>query len=230
MARNKERADRAPRGKAGDYISRWAFASSVCVTLFLFSARLAFFSFLALYLLSSLTIVCLLYSFWVSSSVSNAKLIEIHSDKINNEALKNVRVLASAFWNGNEVVPAEIEIKEYKQGRSVEPKLYMAVTINKEGKTVHGSSTEMAALPVNPPSGIRLTDLVKGVNDRNNDFLKYFPDKYLSLILPTISTGTAFFVASDTFMLTFCKIGSLNPSPYSDVPYPNSLMLSALQH
>lgn len=111
--------------------------------------------------------------------VSNAKLIEIHSDKINNGALKNVRVLASAFWNGNEVVPVEIEIKEYKQGRSVEPKLYMAVTINKEGKTVHGSSTEMAALPVNPPSSIRLTDLVKGVNGRNNDFLKYFPDSML---------------------------------------------------
>ena len=39
--------------------------------------------------------------------VSNAN-IEIHSDKMKNGTLKNIRVLASAFWNGKDIVPVEI--------------------------------------------------------------------------------------------------------------------------
>ena len=39
--------------------------------------------------------------------VSNAN-IEIHSDRMKNGTLKNIRVLASAFWNGKDIVPVEI--------------------------------------------------------------------------------------------------------------------------
>ena len=39
--------------------------------------------------------------------VSNAN-IEIHSDRMKNGALKNIRVLASVFWNGKDIVPVEI--------------------------------------------------------------------------------------------------------------------------
>ena len=41
--------------------------------------------------------------------VSNAN-IEIHSDRMKNGALKNIRVLASAFWNGKDIVPVEIGV------------------------------------------------------------------------------------------------------------------------
>lgn len=39
--------------------------------------------------------------------VSNAN-IEIHSDRMKIGTLKNIRVLASAFWNGKDIVPVEI--------------------------------------------------------------------------------------------------------------------------
>ena len=41
--------------------------------------------------------------------VSNAN-IEIHSDRMKNGTLKNIRVLASAFWNGKDIVPVEIGV------------------------------------------------------------------------------------------------------------------------
>lgn len=112
--------------------------------------------------------------------VSNAVPIEIHSDRIKNGALKSTRVLAGAFWNGDSIVPVEITIKEY-QRTDVEPKLYMAVTINKEGDTVTTGRPETGKVPIiAPPSTISLSDLVKGVNSNNKDFLKYFPDSMLS--------------------------------------------------
>lgn len=111
--------------------------------------------------------------------VSNAVPIEIHSDRIKGGALKNTRVLAGAFWNGENVVPVEITIKEYKQP-NIEPKLYMAVTINKEGDTVIAGSPFQGPPTIAPPSTISLSDLVKGVNSNNKDFLKYFPDSMLS--------------------------------------------------
>ena len=111
--------------------------------------------------------------------VSNAVPIEIHSDRIKNGALKSTRVLAGAFWNGENVVPVEITIKEYQQA-DAEPKLYMAVTINKEGDTVITGSPSQGPPIIAPPSTISLSDLVKGVNSNNKDFLKYFPDSMLS--------------------------------------------------
>lgn len=111
--------------------------------------------------------------------VSNAVPIEIHSDRIKNGALKSTRVFVSAFWNGETVVPVEITIKEYKQPNT-DPKLYMAITINKEGDTVTTGSPSQGPPIIAPPSTINLSDLVKGVNSNNKDFLKYFPDSVLS--------------------------------------------------
>ena len=42
--------------------------------------------------------------------VSNAN-IEIHSDRMKNGALKNIRVLASALWNGKDIEQVEIGMK-----------------------------------------------------------------------------------------------------------------------
>lgn len=111
--------------------------------------------------------------------VSNAVPIEVHSDRIKNGALKSTRVLAGAFWNGDSIVPVEITIKEYKQPNT-DPKLYMAITINKEGDTVIAGSPFQGPHTLAPPSTISLTDLVKDVNSNNKDFLKYFPDSMLS--------------------------------------------------
>ena len=40
-----------------------------------------------------------------NSIVQNAVPIEIHRDRIDNGAIENMRVLASAFWNGKDIVP-----------------------------------------------------------------------------------------------------------------------------
>ena len=65
-----------------------------------------------------------------------------------------------AFWNGENVVPVEITIKEYIDSNA-EPQLYMAVTINKEGDTVTTGSPFQGPPIIAPPSTISLTDLVK---------------------------------------------------------------------
>lgn len=115
-----------------------------------------------------------------NSIVQNAVPIEIHRDRIDNGAIENMRVLASAFWNGKDIVPVEIEVKEYKENQGAEPKLYMAVTINKEGGSVSAGSPQiMGPQALAPPSIISLADLVKGVNEANMDFLKYFPESML---------------------------------------------------
>ena len=115
-----------------------------------------------------------------NSIVQNAVPIEIHRDRIDNGAIENMRVLASAFWNGKDIVPVEIEVKEYKENQGAEPKLYMAVTINKEGGSVSAGSPQiMGPQALVPPSIISLADLVKGVNEANMDFLKYFPESML---------------------------------------------------
>lgn len=115
------------------------------------------------------------------SIVAKAVPIEIHSDRIKNGALKSTRVLAGAFWNGDSIVPVEITIKEYIDNKT-EPKLYMAVTINKEGNTVKAGNSKgnLDSHTLVSPSTISLSDLVKGVNSNNKDFLKYFPDSMLS--------------------------------------------------
>lgn len=115
-----------------------------------------------------------------NSIVQNAVPIEIHRDRIDNGAIENMRVLASAFWNGKDIVPVEIEVKEYKENQGAEPKLYMAVTINKEGGSVSAGSPQiMGPQALAPPFIISLADLVKGVNGANMDFLKYFPESML---------------------------------------------------
>lgn len=113
--------------------------------------------------------------------VTNAVPIEVHSDRIKGGAFKSTRVLVSAFWNGETVVPVEITIKEYKQPNT-DPKLYMAITINKEGNTVKAGNSKgnLDSHTLVSPSTISLSDLVKGVNSNNKDFLKYFPDSMLS--------------------------------------------------
>lgn len=109
----------------------------------------------------------------------------------NNEVVSPIRIDMTeaeradikkyAFWNGENVVPVEITIKEYKQPNT-DPKLHMVITINKEGDTVTAGNSKinLDSHTLVSPSTINLSDLVKGVNSNNKDFLKYFPDSMLS--------------------------------------------------
>ncbi|MBQ4159378.1 MAG: hypothetical protein IJD83_00450, partial [Clostridia bacterium] len=117
--------------------------------------------------------------------VKNAVGVEVHKDKYFGTQratpdLKNVYVLASAFFDGNEIVPVQLEVKEF---RNQDNKLYLSVCL--KNKTEAGRLAEDAdnvgltsAAPT--ASTISISEILENVNPEYGDFLKYFPDSMLS--------------------------------------------------
>ena len=118
------------------------------------------------------------------SVVENAVPIESHTDKYKgtkreNPNLKQSYVLLSAFKSGEDIVPVELNIKEFKIG--TKNKLYMSVTLKKIRADI------LAALPNNSsenatPStlNISIAEIIKNVNPSDGDFLRYVPDEMLN--------------------------------------------------
>lgn len=118
------------------------------------------------------------------SVIENAVPIESHTDKYKgtkkeNPNLKQSYVLLSAFKSGEDIVPVELNIKEFKEG--TKNKLYMSVTLKKIRADI------LAALPNNSsenatPStlNISIAELIKNVNPSDGDFLRYAPDEMLN--------------------------------------------------
>ena len=117
--------------------------------------------------------------------VKNAKPIEVHSDKYvetrrRNPNLKRVFVLLGAFEDDGYVIPVEFSIKEFF--RNDKNKLYVSVTLQKievdlmaPPPTRNGSTTS-----TKPTSTYSIVDIIKNVNPKDNEFLKYIPDSLLS--------------------------------------------------
>ncbi len=117
--------------------------------------------------------------------VKNAVPIEVHTDKKvgtvkENVGLKKVYVLASAYRDGNSIVPIELEVKEFLDRDS---SLYMAVVLTKINPEVLDTrlttdSGEVSSLF----SGftISLQQLFQNVNTKDARFLKYIPDGFLN--------------------------------------------------
>ena len=61
--------------------------------------------------------------------VENAELIEVHKNYKGNENLKKTYVLISAFSDKSNVVPVQLEVKEYDKGQS--NSLYLNVVLSK---------------------------------------------------------------------------------------------------
>ena len=117
--------------------------------------------------------------------VNNAVGIEVHDDKYKgtrreDTALKNMYVLASAFKDGDRIIPVQLEIKNYD---TKENKLHFTVTLD-ENQRNNDVTTNLGQNQLNNgitvPSDISISDLVKSVNASNGKFLKYFPDSMLN--------------------------------------------------
>ena len=117
--------------------------------------------------------------------VTNAVGIEVHDDKYKgtlreDTALQNMYVLASAFKDGDRIIPVQLEIKNYNDRAN---KLYLTVTID-ENQRNNDVSTSLGQNQlhngITVPSDISISDLVKSVNASNGKFLKYFPDSMLN--------------------------------------------------
>lgn len=118
------------------------------------------------------------------SVIENAVPIESHTDKYKgtkreNPNLKQSYVLLSAFKSGEDIVPVELNIKEFKIG--TKNKLYMSVTLKKIRADI------LAALPNNSsenatPSALNISvaEIIKNVNPSDGDFLRYIPDEMLN--------------------------------------------------
>lgn len=111
--------------------------------------------------------------------VNGAVPIETHQD-VKKDHLKRVYVLFSAFNDEGNMIPVQLEVKEYKDSNK-KPKLYVVVTLNnkKTGVAETGvpQGNQAASRPV---FNIKLADIIKDVNPSNGDFLMYLPDQMLS--------------------------------------------------
>lgn len=113
--------------------------------------------------------------------VENAELIEVHKNYKGNENLKKTYVLISAFSDKSNVVPVQLEVKNFENQPNG---LYLNVVLSKIKKSavmtesLLGSTTD--STPLVADSDISLSQLFSNVNPSDKRFLKYVPDNFLS--------------------------------------------------
>ena len=113
--------------------------------------------------------------------VENAELIEVHKNYKGNKNLKKTYVLISAFSDKSNVVPVQLEVKNFENQPNG---LYLNVVLSKikESAVIMesflGSTTD--STPLVADSAISLSQLFANVNPTDKRFLKYVPDNFLS--------------------------------------------------
>ncbi len=122
--------------------------------------------------------------------VEKAVGIEVHNRNIKNykedQTLKNVYVLASAFIDDQSIVPVKLEIKEFNDKNN---KLYVAIALDKikktevlEDRAFLDKEVTHSSLSVN----ISICDLLKNVNPNDKNFYKYIPKQFFDEDTETI--------------------------------------------
>lgn len=113
--------------------------------------------------------------------IENAELIEVHKNYKSNGGLKKTYVLISAFGDKSNVVPVQLEVKNFENQPNG---LYLNVILSKikESAVIMesflGSTTD--STPLVADSAISLSQLFANVNPSDKRFLKYVPDNFLS--------------------------------------------------
>lgn len=113
--------------------------------------------------------------------VENAELIEVHENYKSNLGLKKTYVLISAFSDNSNVVPVQLEVKNFENQPNG---LYLNVILSKIKESavitesLLGSKTD--STPLVADSAISLSQLFANVNPTDKRFLKYVPDNFLS--------------------------------------------------
>ena len=113
--------------------------------------------------------------------VENAELIEVHKNYKSNLGLKKTYMLISAFSDNSNVVPVQLEVKNFENQPNG---LYLNVILSKikesavMTESLLGSTTD--STPLVADSAISLSQLFSNVNPSDKRFLKYVPDNFLS--------------------------------------------------
>ena len=115
--------------------------------------------------------------------VSNAIGIEVHNRNYDgykvDDTLKNVYVLASAFIDGNDIIPVKLEVKEFLDKNNT---LHVAIaleSIKRDGIVKQEVANEGVARQYSPPSSISIPEFFAKINPSDESFLKYIPDGFL---------------------------------------------------
>ena len=113
--------------------------------------------------------------------IDNAVGIEVHNR--NNDGYKpdpslaNVYVLASAFADGDSIIPVKLEVKEFNDKKN---KLYVAITlegIKKAEISAERTSVKEVAYSAHP-ANISISHLFEKINPVDESFYKYIPVQF----------------------------------------------------
>lgn len=98
--------------------------------------------------------------------------------------LKEMHVLLGAFRDEADIIPVQLEIKEYLPESRQANKLYVSVTLTAKEAGIRprrADSSEMNPhILGTPASDIKISDILKNVNDPNGKLVKYLPDSMLN--------------------------------------------------
>ena len=118
------------------------------------------------------------------SVIENAVGIEVHNRNKDgykkDDTLNNVYVLVSAFKDGENIVPAKLEVKEFLDKQNT---LHVAIALEsiKEDEIVKQEDTiNGVARQYSPSSIISIANIFKKINPSDKSFLKYIPDGFLN--------------------------------------------------
>ena len=113
--------------------------------------------------------------------IENAVGIEVHNRNAEgykkDNTLKQVYVLASAFKDGDNIVPVKLEVKEFNDKKNT---LYVAIALEsiKKDEIMRQEVAKGVAQQVRPSSNINIAQLLKNVNPSDKSFYKYIPKMF----------------------------------------------------
>ena len=114
--------------------------------------------------------------------IDNAIGIEVHNRNDEgykyDKTLKQVYVLASAFIDGENIVPVKLEIKEFVDKPN---SLYVAValdSIKREGVSRQEVANGVAQQYRRPSTTISIAELFRNINPNDKNFTKYIPKQF----------------------------------------------------
>lgn len=113
--------------------------------------------------------------------IENAIGIEAHNRNKQgykpDTTLKDVYVLASAFEDGDEIVPVKLEVKEFTDKQNT---LYISIALDsiKKDEFVRQEVAKGVAQQYRPSSNISIADLLRNVNPLDESFYKYIPKMF----------------------------------------------------
>lgn len=119
----------------------------------------------------------------IDGVIENAVGIESHNR--NDEgykvdtSLKNVYVLASAFVDGENIIPVKLEVKEFSDKENT---LYVAIaleSIKKNEIVKQEVATNGVARQYSPSFTISIADFLRKINPSDESFYKYIPKRLL---------------------------------------------------